>query len=65
MKSYIVVRAGGNESLGAPLEAAANGVADWLVTFNLRHLAEAAREFGIRALRPCDAWREIPRHANK
>jgi predicted nucleic acid-binding protein len=47
------------------LETAVNGVADWLVTFNLRHLAGAAGEFGIRALRPCDAWREIRRHAKK
>jgi predicted nucleic acid-binding protein len=47
------------------LETAVNGEADWLVTFNLRHLAGAAREFGIRALRPCDAWREIRRHEKK
>jgi len=47
------------------LETAVNGAADWLVTFNLRHLVGAAREFGIRALRPCDAWREILRHEKK
>jgi putative PIN family toxin of toxin-antitoxin system len=47
------------------LETAVNGEADWLVTFNVRHLAEAAREFGIRVLRPCDAWREIRRHEKK
>ena len=44
------------------LETAVNGAADWLVTFNLRHLAGAAREFGIRAARPADAWREIRKH---
>ena len=41
------------------LETAVNGVADWLVTFNLRHLAEAAREFGIRAARPGDLLRVL------
>jgi predicted nucleic acid-binding protein len=44
------------------LETAVNGAADWLVTFNLRHLAEAARRFGIRVARPSDALREIRRH---
>ena len=47
------------------LETAVNGAADWLVTFNLRHLAGAARQFGIRVARPCDVWREIRRHAKK
>ena len=47
------------------LETAVNGDADRLVTFNARHLAEAAREFGIRVMRPCDAWREIRKHAKK
>jgi predicted nucleic acid-binding protein len=47
------------------LETAVNGAADWLVTFNLRHLADAARQFGIRVARPCDAWREIRRHEKK
>ena len=47
------------------LETAVNGAADWLVTFNLRHLADAAREFGIRVARPCDARREIRRHEKK
>jgi len=41
------------------LETAVNGEAEWLVTFNLRHLASAAREFGIHVARPCDAWREV------
>jgi len=47
------------------LETAVNGAADWLVTFNLRHLADAARQFGIRVGRPCDVWKEIRRHAKK
>lgn len=47
------------------LETAVNGAADWLVTFNLRHLADAAREFGIRVARPSDARREIRRHEKK
>jgi predicted nucleic acid-binding protein len=47
------------------LETAVNGEADWLVTFNARHLAAAAREFGIRVMRPCDAWREVRRHEKK
>jgi predicted nucleic acid-binding protein len=40
------------------LETAVNGRADRLVTFNLRHLSSAAREFGIRAAVPRDVWRE-------
>jgi len=47
------------------LETAVNGAADWLVTFNQRHLAGAAREFGIRVARPGDAWREVRRHEKK
>ena len=47
------------------LETAVNGEADWLVTFNVRHLAEAARGFGIRVLRPRDAWRKIQGHEKK
>jgi putative PIN family toxin of toxin-antitoxin system len=41
------------------LETAVNGRADRLVTFNARHLREAARRFGIRAILPRDAWHEI------
>ncbi|MGC1343510.1 MAG: PIN domain-containing protein [Candidatus Binataceae bacterium] len=37
------------------LEAAVNGLADIVITFNLRHLGAAARRFGIRAVRPPDA----------
>ena len=47
------------------LETAVNGAAEWLVTFNLRHLAGAAREFGIRVARPCDVHREVGRHEKK
>lgn len=41
------------------LETAVNGTADRLVTFNLKHLGEAALEFGIRAMRPGEALREM------
>src|SRR5262249_10362916 len=41
------------------LETAVNGGADRLVTFNLRHLGEAAWRFGIRAVTPSEAWRDI------
>ncbi len=41
------------------LETAVNGAADWLVTFNIRHLADSAREFGMRVARPRDVWKEI------
>lgn len=47
------------------LETAVNGGADRLVTFNLRHLAAAAREFGICVLRPRDVWKEIQRRNEK
>ena len=47
------------------LETAVNGGADWLVTFNSRHLAGAARDFGIRVLKPGDAWKEMLRHAKE
>jgi hypothetical protein len=39
------------------LETAVNGGADWLVTFDVRRLAEAARDFGIRVMRPAEAWK--------
>jgi predicted nucleic acid-binding protein len=41
------------------LETAVNGGADWLVTFNERHLAAAARRFGIQVAAPGKAWKEI------
>lgn len=43
------------------LETAVNGKADRLVTFNLKHLREAANEFGVRAVTPGEAWRDIKR----
>ena len=47
------------------LETAVNGAADWLVTFNIRHLAPAAGEFGIRVGWPRDAWKELGRDEKK
>ncbi len=47
------------------LETAVNGNADWLVTFNTRHLAHQAGDFGIRVLRPVEAWREVQEHEKK
>ena len=41
------------------LETAVNGGADYLVTFNLRHLAVAAGEFGISVFPPGALWRRI------
>ena len=48
------------------LECAVNGCADRLVTFNLRHLGRAASTFGIQAMTPPMAWKEIEnRNAQK
>jgi putative PIN family toxin of toxin-antitoxin system len=41
------------------LETAVNGRADRLVTFNQRHLAAAAGEFGIPVTLPGKAWKEV------
>jgi predicted nucleic acid-binding protein len=41
------------------LEAAVNGQADAIVTFNERHLREARTNFGIDVIRPGDALRRI------
>jgi len=46
-------------------ETAVNGGADWLVTFNVRHLAAGARDFGIRVMRPPDAWKEVHKREKK
>jgi len=43
------------------LETAAKGSADYLVTFNVRHLADTAGMFGIRVLQPRAAWEAISR----
>jgi putative PIN family toxin of toxin-antitoxin system len=42
------------------LETAINGEADTIVTFNVRHLAQAARYFGIAVERPADLLRRLP-----
>ena len=47
------------------LETAVNGGADRLVSFNTRHLAAAAAEFGIRVIRPREAWKEYRRDEEK
>jgi putative PIN family toxin of toxin-antitoxin system len=41
------------------LETAVNGRASCLVTFNVRHLREAALSFGLRVTPPGTIWREI------
>lgn len=41
------------------LEAAVNGQADAIVTFNERHLREAQSSFGIEVIRPAEALRRI------
>ena len=42
------------------------GRADRLVTFNLRHFEPAAKDFGILAVAPPAAWKEVKRqHAKK
>jgi predicted nucleic acid-binding protein len=41
------------------LEAAVNGRADALVTYNLRHFAQAAARFGLRLARPVEVLEEI------
>jgi putative PIN family toxin of toxin-antitoxin system len=47
------------------LETAVDGEADGLVTFNVRQLAAAARDFGIRVMRPRGAWTEVQRRNAK
>ena len=41
------------------LEAALNGRADALVTYNVRHFAQAAARFGLRLARPVEVLEEI------
>jgi putative PIN family toxin of toxin-antitoxin system len=41
------------------LETAFNGQADCLVTFNTRHLRDAARELSVRVAPPGEIWREM------
>jgi predicted nucleic acid-binding protein len=40
-------------------EAAVNGRADALVTYNLRHFAQAAARFGLRLARPVEVLEEL------
>jgi predicted nucleic acid-binding protein len=41
------------------LDAAVNGRADALVTYNLRHFAQAAARFGLRVARPVEVLEEM------
>ena len=41
------------------LEAAANGRADAIVTFNVRDFREVARQFGIKVLTPGETWQGL------
>jgi len=41
------------------LEAAVNGQADAIVTFNARDFRESAERFGVRVLMPVQAWKEL------
>jgi putative PIN family toxin of toxin-antitoxin system len=41
------------------LEAAVNGGAEAIVTFNLRDFGPGASRFGIRVLSPGEAWRRV------
>lgn len=47
------------------LETAVNGQAHMLVTFNERHLAAAAGQFGVKVARPAAAWKEVRRRNEK
>jgi putative PIN family toxin of toxin-antitoxin system len=47
------------------LETAVNGGADRLVSFNVRHLREAAKRFGIQVVSPGEVWREFRREAHE
>jgi predicted nucleic acid-binding protein len=48
------------------LETAVNGRADRLVTFNLHHFKSAAQDFGVMAVTPPEAWKELQdRYAKK
>jgi predicted nucleic acid-binding protein len=47
------------------LATAVSGNADRMVTFNTRHLSDVAADFGIRALRPVEAWKQVQKHEKK
>ena len=50
------LRAAGDELV---LEAAVNGRADALVTYNVRHFAQAAPRFGLRLARPVEVLQDM------
>jgi len=41
------------------LEAAVNGQADAIVTFNIGEFGEAAQRFGVEVLAPGAAWKRV------
>ena len=41
------------------LETAVNGQAECIASFNVRHIKDAAREFGIRVMPPGEVWRDL------
>ncbi|MGC8535964.1 MAG: putative toxin-antitoxin system toxin component, PIN family [Rhizomicrobium sp.] len=41
------------------LEAAVNGRADAIVTFNIRDFREVARRFGVKVLAPGETWKAL------
>ncbi len=47
------------------VETAVKGRTDRLVTFDLRHLTAAAQRFGIQAITPPAAWKEMQRRDEK
>jgi hypothetical protein len=53
------LRASRRTRLTSVLEAAINGQADALVTYNVRHFAQAAARFGLRLARPAEVLEEI------
>ena len=47
------------------MATAVNGAASRLITFNLRHFQPVVAQFGITAIAPPAAWKEILRHETK
>ncbi len=41
------------------MEAAVNGGAEAIVTFNIRDCREVARQFGIKVLAPGETWKAL------
>lgn len=50
---------GGGPSVRLVLEAAVNGRADGIVTFNLRDFVSAAEQFGIAVMSPAEAVKRL------